>query len=694
MLQTQQLKTKKTILLVALCAALSGAAHAQPVAHTATLQDSRTTLAFDRFAKTLAENLVQSSDYISVQYALIDLDTIVVSGQVGENVKPLNHETVYGIGSVSKMFAAASVMKLAETNALNLDTPIYRYLPDFTMADPRYKRITARMLLNHSAGLRGDDYVNDALISGDNSTDGYDNFLAILSTQELNADPGAYSVYCNSCFTLSEKLVERVSGKSFTQYITDTFLRPLGMTHSSTPENASATADYAYFKPEDQSTYWPWIHYNVIASGGINSTAEDMASFARVFMQNGAGILSENSLAQMQAAEYRRGLWPAEADDSGNYGLGWDSVKLYPFNDLRMQALAKGGDITSHHASLVVLPQHNMAAVVLSTGGSSSLNQQLATKLLLQALATKGIATTTLVEKNFPVLAGVIMPQQLASYAGEYAHSDGRLTITISQSGELNVYVPDTDVQSFQYAGNQGFVSPDRRTRIEFVDVANGRTYLWVRRYSTHPFLGQTATSEFQAQKLQPSPLNATTKEAWAARNGVRYYPVKLVYNSERFLTGLPPEEVHVTKDFEGYWGAKRIRNANSAISEVQIPGQAGRETQLATFETRDSKEYLHLNDDVLISQQSITALTPDIQHVEIASDGLATWFGLTPATAGYALQITVPDKGAYAIYDGEANNLHYSVVDGSAPITLPAQGALVLAGLPGTTFQIRMVKN
>ncbi|WP_373296489.1 hypothetical protein [Alcaligenes pakistanensis] len=74
---------------------------------------------------------------------------------------------------------------------------VYRYLPDFRMADPRYQLITARMLLNHSAGLRGDDLINDSLFIGDNSIQGYGQFLGTLALQALNADPGAFSVYCN-----------------------------------------------------------------------------------------------------------------------------------------------------------------------------------------------------------------------------------------------------------------------------------------------------------------------------------------------------------------------------------------------------------------------------------------------------------------------------------------------------------------
>lgn len=65
------------------------------------------------------------------------------------------------------------------------------------MADPRYQLITARMLLKHSAGLRGDDLINDSLFIGDTSIQGYGQFLGTLALQALNADPGAFSVYCN-----------------------------------------------------------------------------------------------------------------------------------------------------------------------------------------------------------------------------------------------------------------------------------------------------------------------------------------------------------------------------------------------------------------------------------------------------------------------------------------------------------------
>ncbi|MGV2643528.1 serine hydrolase, partial [Clostridium perfringens] len=160
--------------------------------------------------KTAAEKaklLTETYGTTSVQYALIDNGVITVSGQAGvndiEGKKPLTKDTMYGIGSTSKVFTAAAVMKLVDEGKINLDTPLVQYIPEFTMKDERYKKITPRMLLNHSSGLQGSS-LNNAFLFEDNDPHAHDTLLKQLSTQNLKADPGAFSVYCNDGFTLAE----------------------------------------------------------------------------------------------------------------------------------------------------------------------------------------------------------------------------------------------------------------------------------------------------------------------------------------------------------------------------------------------------------------------------------------------------------------------------------------------------------
>ncbi|PFN81766.1 serine hydrolase, partial [Bacillus thuringiensis] len=133
-----------------------------------------------KIAAEKAELLTKSYEANSVQYALIDNGKLILSGQAGKNdlegEKPLTKDTQYGIGSVSKMYATAAVMKLVDEGKVDLDAPVVRYVPDFKMKDGRSKRITPRMLLNHSSGLQGSTLGN-AFLFNDNDTYAHDTLL-------------------------------------------------------------------------------------------------------------------------------------------------------------------------------------------------------------------------------------------------------------------------------------------------------------------------------------------------------------------------------------------------------------------------------------------------------------------------------------------------------------------------------------
>jgi len=124
------------------------------------------------------------------------------------------------------MILTAAVMKLVDDGKLDLDVPVVTYIPDFTMKDSRYTQITPRMLLNHSSGLHGYIDPNSTLFD-DHDTYAHHTLLKELAAQDLQADPGEYSVYNNVGFSLAEIVVERVSGMDFTAFIHKYFTMPL-----------------------------------------------------------------------------------------------------------------------------------------------------------------------------------------------------------------------------------------------------------------------------------------------------------------------------------------------------------------------------------------------------------------------------------------------------------------------------------
>nr|WP_232540544.1 serine hydrolase domain-containing protein [Lysinibacillus fusiformis] len=665
--------------------------------------DNNSSLTYETTKKTVIEKaklLTETYGTTSLQYALIDGGEIVVSGQTGKNdindKVPLTTNTIYGIGSTSKMMLTASVMKLVDEGKIDLDVPIVNYMPDFTMKDNRYKQITPRMLLNHSAGLLGTSS-GSAILYGDNDTYAHDTFLDQLATQNLMAEPGAYSVYSNDGFTLSEILVERVTGMSFTAFIHKYFTEPLKMNHTKTPQDIVNTGEMAGIYSPLYKGQLPHENYNIIASGGIYSTAKDLVKFSQIFTGEVKGILSNKSVEAMEQKEYRRGMWPEDSDSSMSYGLGWDSVDLFPFSDYGIKAVTKGGDTLSYHSSLVVLPEYNMAAAVISSGGASITNQFIASELLLSALEEKGIIKERKPEKSFGVPMKADMPKEISKFAGIYGGNNSVTKMKINKAGQMTVSsltAPSNLVQEYTYTSDGTFVSDDGTEKLKFVVEKNGNTYLWSRSYLSVPGLGQVAFSEYNAEKLKANTLPKEINAAWAKRDGKKYYLVNAKYTSMLYLNATSILPIHMNKENPGYMSNNKIIGANEAANQLQIPGTAGREPMDIHFSKKNGGEYLTFSGYVFASEELVKPIYSGKQSATIIqADGHAKWFSVPATAKGKVMTVKLPANGAFAVYDQTGICINHSVVSGKNDVVLPENGRIVFAGEAGSPFEISLKK-
>lgn len=642
-----------------------------------------------------ADLLTKTYDTNSVQYALIDHGNIVVSGQSGKNdeqgQRPLTKDTMYGIGSTSKMFTTVAVMQLVDQGKIDLDTPIVQYIPEFTMKDERYKQITPRMLLNHSSGLKGSSVTNAGLFE-DNDTYAHDTLLEQLAGQSLKADPGAYSVYCNDGFTLAEILIERVSGMNFTPFIHQYITQPLGMVNTKTPLDFPDTAKLAGLYYPTYAGQLPGETINVIGAGGIYSTAEDLARFSQVFTGEAEEVLSGKSAAVMAQDEYKTPLWPDDADNSFEYGLGWDSVHLYPFSEYGMKALTKGGDTILYHASLVVLPEQNMAAAVVTSAGNGTYDQLLANEILLQALKEKGKITEFKPEKSYGAPIKSDMPESMLQYSGIYGATGTTMNIKLSEDGVMSItseLSPDNPVQTFEYSADGMFHNSDGNSLISFVTEENGRIYLWLRQYALVPGLGQIAMSVYNAEKLQPQDIPAETKEAWMQRDGKKYYLLTEKYTSISYLTKVTTT-LNVSKQLPGYVLDKRITGPNSAVSELQIPGLNGRDLSDLMFFTHDGVEYLSMGGIILVNEDAVKPMyVAKKSTVTIQPNGYAKWYTLSDKDGGKTIKVSMSPNASFAVYNAKGTCIYFSVIGGKDQVELPTGGSIVFAGDAGTKFEI-----
>ncbi len=648
------------------------------------------------FAQVKAELLVTGYGNTSVQYALIDQGEVKITGQAGvysmNQSVVLNEKHMYGIGSISKMYTAASVMNLVEEGKIHLDNPVVDYIKDFTMVDSRYKNITVRMLLNHSSGIMGSSFQNGFLLN-DNDIIYHDTFLKKLAKQKLKSNPGNFSVYSNDGFTLAEILVERVSKKSFSTYIRDMFTKPLQLSNTHTPQDKfNKTLLTKTYYPGYKMDY-PVDTVNAIGTGGIYSTAQELCQFSTTFMKDSNGILDKESLVAMENHEYERGIWPEGKDSGLAYGLGWDSVDLFPFNQYNIKALTKGGDTYFYHSSLIVLPEHNMAVAVLSSGGASSYNQIMGTEILLTALEEKKIIESVKEDKSYESPVPVSIPTDVEQYAGYYGTLGGVINVEFNQNNELVLWNPLLSreySQKFIHVGNGLFVNAVGKNYaiVEFVKESNGKVYMKNQNYNTLPGLGQTASNYYVGQKLDNHSISKSVKEAWLARSKERFFVVNEKYTSQSYPTSLVMTSFTLIDDIP-YIGGVKIIDKNYGKNILEIPGMYGRDLVDYRFMIKNKKEYLEAGDSLYISSKGISHLSNKKHSIKIDMDGYGKWYKVPQTLVGKTMVVSIPKNGAYAVYDANGNCLRYSYMDKKKKTDLPKGGYVLFAAEKGTKFNV-----
>ncbi len=203
--------------------------------------------------------------------------------------QPMTSETPMYIGSTSKSFTALAVMQLVEQGKVELDAPVQKYIPWFTLADEEAaKIITLRHLLSHTSGLSDLQYVEIGRLPDSASIE---EGVRDLRVARLVDPAGTKFHYFNPGYATLGLIVEKVSGLSYDEYLKRNILEPLGMTRTYTePETAQRAGlaqghslMFGFTVPRTQ----PFRRYGV-PDGYIISTARDMARYLMALNNGGA----------------------------------------------------------------------------------------------------------------------------------------------------------------------------------------------------------------------------------------------------------------------------------------------------------------------------------------------------------------------------------------------------------------------
>ena len=681
----KQLKTRLSALVMALVLLVS-------LAPAAAADDTSDGL--EQTAQIQAQTAMEYGGATSVQYALWKDGEIVLTGSAGvysltEN-RLITDDILYGAGSISKVYTAAAMMLLVEDGRVELDEPVTTYLPDFTMADERYQDITVRMLLNHSSGLMGSAGPGSFLFA-DGEYDATDDLLERLSTQTLQADPGAYSVYSNDSFSLAQLVIEAASGMDFGDFLAQEIAEPLGLESTFVPSDDFDTSRLAKaYLTTGETRALPPETLAVYGCGGIYATASDLAAFGGAL--TGEALLSEKSLAAMATNEAVKGMWPEDSeDDALAYGLGWDNVHMFPFNQNGIQALVKGGDTLAYHAGLVVLPEYDMACAVMSSGGVSTYNQASAANILIAALAEEGVTveTTAALDEAAPAA----MPAELMDYSGAYGTSTTVGRVDVSADGVLTLDLAGTQ-QQLTYREDGTFRDADNFALLKFVEEENGQVYLFQKSYGYVPGWAVFPTASYVLERLPDYEADPEALAAWQARDGKFYLQVNERYSSALYpfssvfaglsFQGLP-------EGAEGYLLNNQIVDANTAVPALQIPGTGSRDSGTVEFTTIDGVEYILLNGAIYMDSAAAPAISAAESSVcTVQGQESARWYQVGSA-AGRTMTVEVPEDAMFTVYDANLQMVASSWIYGDTAVTLPEGGWIVFAAEDTAQFTITM---
>ena len=399
--------------------------------------------------------------------------------------QPVTSNTVFPLASISKTVTTTAVMRLVEQGRIDLHAPVRKYLPDFRVADEAASRdVTIWHLVTHTSGWEGQ------LSAADKGDETLARFVAGLSTTMQLAPPGAAWSYNNAGFGVAGRIIEVVTGKTFSEAIDDLVFGPIGLTLAFTRIGDIAVRRFAIghraAADGTLSIIKPFTLGSTLPAGGTAMAMTDLLEYARFHLGDGAGAAGVRVLPRAALEEMRRPQLRKQAYDE-DMGLGWHLRSVGG-----VQTAAHGGTFAGHILLLELVPEKHFALAILTNAGSGWRLIQDVERAALHDYHDAAFAANQAIGHrglNETLPSAAPLPQQppLAPYVGLYERPmntvdvktvDGRLVVQVkSRSG-----IRDPEMPLAFYGPDRAMVmsGPEHNASVEFIRDAAGEVQ-WIR---------------------------------------------------------------------------------------------------------------------------------------------------------------------------------------------------------------------
>jgi len=429
---------------------------AGPLASTASAQDTR---ALVRYVDSVATAAVTEHRTAGVSVAVVKNGRPVLAKGYGfadlENDVPANAETVYRIGSVTKQFTSAAIMRLMEQGKLSLDDTLQKFLPN---VPAQGNRVTVRHLLNHSSGIKSYTSLGPKWGRVMRLDIAPDSMVALFANELFDFKPGDAYRYNNSGYFLLGMIIEKLSGKKYGQYLQDEFFTPLGLKSTiycdQAPLIKHRAQGYAtqpggkFINAEPLSMTHPY------AAGSLCSTVNDLAAWTQALA--GGKVVSPESYKLMTTP----GTFNDGKPMTYGFGLGIGTLGGH-------RQVSHNGGINGFISELHLYPDDSLITVVLTNTGAL-------TAIELERL----IARRALGIKDLPAVP--IEGSALDRLAGEYTIGSARVRMFVER-GQLRAEAPGAPAFGLKHVGSGRFVREDNDD-VQFEFAAGTPAPTFVRR--------------------------------------------------------------------------------------------------------------------------------------------------------------------------------------------------------------------
>jgi CubicO group peptidase (beta-lactamase class C family) len=287
-----------------------------------------------------------------------------------DNPLPVDRDTIFVLGSVTKTFTATALMRLVAQGRVDLDAPVRRYVPELRLADEQTAAsITVMNLLNHTAGLGLGSIVETG--GGD---DALARYVAMLPELELIGLPGARASYSQAGFNLIGRIIEKATGLTYERAVASLLLEPLGLNHSYYLAGDILPHRFAVgHNPDDDGA--PTVALLRKRSrgdnpgGGLESSAADLLRWAQFHLGDGRAQSGEQVLPTEMLQRMKEPTVQLRGSSLGDgIGIAWF---LRDIDGVR--TIGHGGSTNGQFAELLTVPERDFAVVSLSNAGPNGI---------------------------------------------------------------------------------------------------------------------------------------------------------------------------------------------------------------------------------------------------------------------------------------------------------------------------------